>query len=228
MNSNRVIAFNDLPRVQWHDAIAHVYRHHLSDMTPCHPLAFNPLSRGRLACLTRAMYYAGSSANCALWECPPLRNVVGVKNHTVPLLAAQFERMRLVWARPTRPCQLVDLSDAGLRALVGTLDDLEFMRELLRTDQHARTHALAQQLLDTAVNRDIPVDGFIWRSKQFPEDRVLLFFQPPMQSDLFEVTGDPQPLDDNDLGWSLVDAALAAMGMKRLTADGVVGERIGN
>ncbi|TDR38427.1 RES domain-containing protein [Tahibacter aquaticus] len=191
---------------------------------------FNPASRARFSAIVasppRAMYYAGSSREAALWESRPLRDVIGIGG-IVPLSRHQFRNQRLVELRSLRPLRFVDLDIKKARRMVATIADLDLLENLKQTSKHERTHATAAAILALAAARGIALDGLMWRSKQHGTDTVFLLFDPPVRSaDLEVIAGTEIALDDQEQAWPAVDAALAQASLRRATADDAAGDAV--
>lgn len=210
----------------------HVYPRALDDDTLVLANGFNPRTRGRFAAgeaaPPRAMFYAGSTPECALWETPPLRDVIG-RNGRVVLSTQQFGDRRLAQMRARRPLHLVDLDIKRLRSMVASAEVLDEVEELKHSSpaRYWLTHVVAQEILAVAAEREQQIDGLMWRSKQHGGDTVYVLYSPPASSsDLELIDGSEVELDNPRQGWPVIDAALAQAGLARVTVDGRLGDHL--
>jgi RES domain len=194
----------------------HVYK------GPFSPTSFNPFANGRFAVRTadppRAMFYAGETSDCALWE-TVLRDVYPQARppHAVelpPLAGYHIARVRL-----KRDVRILDLGRLGVRWIAG--DDLkrrDRITALTTVPKYTATHKEAEQLL-----ADFPrAAGLLWPSKQTGEDDAYLFYDPPLASDDFEPV-ESTPLESPS-GMKLIDQALARADMYRLDSAALTAE----
>jgi hypothetical protein len=186
----------------------HVYKE------PYAPTSFNSFANGRFAARTadppRAMFYAGETSDCALWETvlrdvfPQSRPPHGVE--LPPLSGYHIARVRLM-----SDVEILDLGRAGVRWIAG--DDLkrrDRITVLTAVPKYTATHSEAAKLLS-----DFPrTAGLLRPSKQIGKDGAFLFYDPPVICDDFE------PIEsivlDSAAGMGLIDQALARAGMRRL------------
>lgn len=213
--------FVDLVVTTHRPALFHQYPRVLPDGTEIRPTQFNPFSPARFSAIEaeppRSMFYAGGTQACAMWECPPLRDLVGP---VVPLSRRQLANLRLVELAPQRDLQLVNLDIMTLRRMVAEKADIDLIEELKQTTAHGRTHPAAAEILALAQARGVTLDGLTWRSKQHGTGAVYLLYAPPAaETDFKVVPGSTIALDDPAQGWPVIDAALAEAGMQRMTAD---------
>lgn len=196
--------------------------------------AFNPYAdtrfAGKLATPRRAGYYAGTTAECALWEAD-LRNVVGDELGQVTLHPALVKHRRLSVVRTTRPLQILDLFPSRLAGMASDKEIQHRWTELTATNDHQATHAPAAQLLAQLADQSVSVDGFAWYSRQCGTANahpvVYAFFAPPATSgDFEEVPHTPSFLLDSPEGWTAIDEALSIAGLKRARSGGDVGARL--
>jgi hypothetical protein len=218
--------FVDLLVTSHRPALFHQYLEVLPNGTRIAPTQFNPATAARFSGITaappRAMFYAGDSRACAMWECPPLRDLVGPK---VALSRRQLTNRRVVELELQRDLKLVDLDIMTQRRMMSGKSDIDLLEELKQTTAHGRTHAAAAAILALAHARGVALDGLTWRSKQHGTGAVYLLYSPPAnETDFNVVPGSEIALDEPAQGWPVIDAALAEAGMRRMTADDDAGD----
>jgi hypothetical protein len=178
--------------------------------------SFNPHSSGRFAGQSavppRAMYYAASTSDCALWE-TLLRDVVPqvLPPHDVELPpVAEYHLARL---RFRTELAIVDLRPLALRWLVGADAALRDRLVMLTSvPKYTATHKAAAELL-----AGLPyATGLRWSSKQTDQDEAYVFYAPPAVSDDLEIL--ESIALDSPAGQRLLDQALARAGMRRLAS----------
>lgn len=218
--------FTDLVVSRHRPTLYHQFPRVLPDGRTIGPTQFNPVTTARFSGITamprRSMFYAGDSMACAMWECPPMRDLVG---SIVSLSRRQLKNLSVAALAPQRELLLVDLDIKTLRKMVAGKDDVDLLEDLKQTTAHGRTHPAAAAILALAEARKVPLDGLTWRSKQHGTGSVYLLYAPPADSmDLAVVAGSEIALDDPAVGWPAIDAALAEAGMRRATADDEIGD----
>jgi hypothetical protein len=194
----------------------HVYQQTFS------PNSFNPFATGRFSARNadppRAMLYAGTTSDCALWE-TILRDVVpqAVPPHGV--LIPPVADMRIASLRLKFDAPILDLGRLGVRWIAGA--DLKLRDRIIAlttVSKYTATHKEATRLL-AALPR---ASGFLWPSKQTGQDDTYIFFEPPLGSDVFEAL---QIIHlDSPAGLNLVDQALARAGMHRIDSDALAAD----
>jgi len=157
------------------DPLWHVYKE------PHAPTAFNPNSNGRFSARTaatpRAMFYAGSSADCALWE-TLLRDVVPMSDRSRYVQLPPAAGYSLAQVRLRRDVPILDLSPLKLRGAVFDRDWRDRLLMLTTVPKYAATHKAAVQLLDAAPK----TSGLSWRSRQTGEELAYVFYGPPVSN----------------------------------------------
>jgi hypothetical protein len=175
------------------------------------PTAFNPRSENRFAVIggrrRRAMYYAGETAEVAIWE-TILRDVVADTNRSVVLYKDQLAGRVLSRVQTISPVKLIDLTMPALRGHAATHAELADWQELQTTPDYPRTHAAAAALVGTAK-----VGALKWTSKQAGNGAAYVFYDPPSGS-TFKVI-EQQSLDVKG-GWRWIDAALSQAHIQRI------------
>ena len=184
--------------------------------------SFNPQSTGRFsgqdAVPPRAMYYAASTSDCALWE-TVLRDVVPQVQppHDVqvpPVAGYHLARLRL-----RRELAVLDLRPLALRWLVGT-DVLlrDRLNMLTSVPKYTATHKATGELL-----ADLPdATGLRWPSKQADQEDAYVFYEPPGGPDDMEIL--ETIALESPKGERLLDQALARAGMRRLASSELAAE----
>lgn len=158
----------------------HVYK------DPFSATSFNPCANGRFAARAaappRAMLYAGSTSDCALWE-TVLRDVVPQMHpaHSVDIPSvAGYHIARL---RLKHNACILNLAPLGLRLLFGGDKKRRNRISLLATvPKYPTTHSEAVRLLKAFPE----TAGVSWISRQTGEDRAYIFYESPLSSDVFE------------------------------------------
>ncbi|MHB8742117.1 MAG: RES domain-containing protein [Sulfuricaulis sp.] len=176
---------------------------------------------GKLAAPARAMWYAGGSASCALWETILRDRFPNARGHVdIP--------PGLIAGRILTPCittvelNLIELMPGPLRMCAGSQEIFDAWHHLTITPDHAETHAPAAAVLDAAVAAAPPIaiDGFVWYSRQAGNadnhPLACALFQPPCGT-FFDLdpTRAPINLDHTEEGWRAIDKALAQARMTR-------------
>lgn len=176
--------------------------------------AFNPRSPNRFALVPpsgREMYYAGDSAECALWEAV-LRNLVVEPKQPQHVDPAMLEDRSIAQVRLTNPVNILDLRSPHFRRLTQDADSRSEWQRLAVVPEsgYGETHNAARELVSAAPL----AAGLCWHSRQVGSRTAYVFYCPPLKSsdfDLIEIT----LLSDR---WDLVDSALKIVGVERLGA----------
>ena len=183
--------------------------------------AFNPNSRNRFALLpppTQAMFYAGDSPACVLWEAV-LRNLVvddKQPQHVDPALVGgrSIAQLKLLQEIP-----ILDLRAPHFRRLsANTTRHTEWQRLCVVPERdYGQTHVAARELLSAAPR----AAGLSWHSRQITAQTAYVFYSPPLAPPAeFDVI-DAIALDQPE-GWALVDQALKIIGIERLGTSALV------
>ncbi len=186
-------------------------------------LAFNPVSLNRFAAPPPpdcAMFYAGESAACALWEVV-LRNLVidkdGKPVHIDPKL---LEGKSIVEVELTEAVKILDLRSPYFRSLSSDpARHSEWQRLAVEPEaQYPQTHAEARRLRAEAT----AMAGLRWNSRQISQRSAYVFYRPPHLAPAFRKIKS-HPLDSPQ-GWALIDAALWIVRVERLGARALASE----
>src|SRR5882724_1730831 len=187
------------------------------------PRAFNPSSRNRFALLPppdQAMFYAGDSSACALWEAV-LRNLVVDDKQPQYVDPAIVEGRSIAQLKLLKEIPVLDLRAPHFRNLsVNSERHTEWQRLCIVPERdYDQTHAAARELL-TAAPR---ATGLSWHSRQIAAQTAYVFYSPPLTPPTeFDVV-DTIVLDQ-PAGWTLIDQALKIVGVERLVATALVKE----
>jgi hypothetical protein len=194
----------------------HVYKE------PYAATRFNPFANGRFAARKasppRAMFYAGETSDCALWE-TVLRDVFPHARPPHPVDLPPLAGYHITRVRLKGDVEILDLGRLGVRWIAR--DDLkrrDRITALTTVPKYTATHKEAEKLL-----ADFPrAAGLLWPSKQTGEDGAYLFYDPPLSSGDFEAIESVRL--ESPAGMSLVDHALARAGMRRLDSAALVAQ----
>jgi RES domain len=187
------------------------------------PRAFNPSSRNRFALVPppdQAMFYAGDSSACALWEAV-LRNLVVDDKQPQHVDPAIVEGRSITQLQLLQELPILDLRPPHIRHLsTNTARHIEWQRLCVVPERdYGQTHAAARELL-TAAPR---AAGFSWHSRQITAQTAYVFYSPPLKPPAeFDVVS-AIALDQPE-GWVLIDQALKIVGVERLGASALVKE----
>jgi RES domain len=187
------------------------------------PRAFNPSSRNRFALVPppdQAMFYAGDSSACALWEAV-LRNLVVDDKQPQHVDPALVEGRSIAQLKLLKEVPVLDLRAPHFRRLSASpTRHTEWQRLCVVPERdYAQTHVAARELA-TAAPR---AAGLSWHSRQITVQTTYVFYSPPLTpSAEFDVI-DSVALDQ-PAGWALVDRALKIVGVERLGASALVKE----
>jgi hypothetical protein len=187
------------------------------------PRAFNLNSRNRFALVPppeQAMFYAGDSSDCALWEAV-LRNLVVDDKQPQHVDPAMVEGRSIVQLRLLQEIPILDLRAPHFRHLsADTVRHTEWQRLCIVPERdYGQTHTAARELV-TAAPR---ATGLSWYSRQITAQTAYVFYSPPLKAAAeFEVV-DTIVLGHAS-GWALIDQALKVVGAKRMGASALVEE----
>jgi hypothetical protein len=170
---------------------------------------------GLFAAPPRAMWYAGSTASCAISE-TVLRDVFGDEDGFGTVLPAKIAGRRVTALRSTRELRMLDLTAAGLRGCADSEAVRDAWQALTITPVHEDTHAPTAKLLAAA---GIEIDGFFWHSRQSANlhgaPLACALFRPPVESGVFVEDRSQKPIDlESAAGHVLLAQALANAGLK--------------
>lgn len=185
------------------------------------PSAFNPSSRNRFALLPppdQAMFYAGDSSTCALWEAV-LRNLVVDDKQPQHVDPAIVEGRSIAQLKLLQEIPILDLRAPHFRNLSANFArHTEWQRLCVVPERdYSQTHAAARELL-TAAPR---AAGLSWHSRQITAQTAYVFYSPPLTPPAeFDVI-DTIALDQPE-GWALIDSALKIVGVERLVVTALV------
>jgi hypothetical protein len=187
------------------------------------PRAFNPSSRNRFALVPppdQAMFYAGDSSACALWEAV-LRNLVVDDKQPQHVDPALVEGRSIAQLKLLKETPVLDLRAPHFRRLSASpIRHTEWQRLCVVPERdYAQTHMAARELV-TAAPR---AAGLSWHSRQITAKTAYVFYAPPLTPPVeFDVI-DSVALDQPP-GWALLDLALKIVGVERLGASALVKE----
>jgi hypothetical protein len=187
------------------------------------PRAFNPSSRNRFALLPppdQAMFYAGDSSACALWEAV-LRNLVVDDKQPQHVDPALVEGRSIVQLKLLQEIPVLDLRAPHFRNLSAKpARHTEWQRLCIVPErEYSQTHAAARELVTAAPK----AAGLSWHSRQIAAQTAYVFYSPPLKPPAeFEVI-DTIALDQA-AGWALIDQALKIAGVERMGASALVKE----
>jgi len=185
------------------------------------PRAFNPSSRNRFALVPppdQAMFYAGDSSACALWEAI-LRNLVVDDKQPQHVDPAIVEGRSIAQLKLLQELPILDLRAPHFRRLsVNTARHTEWQRLCVVPERdYDQTHAAARELL-TAAPR---AAGLSWHSRQITARTAYVFYSPPLTPPAEFSVVDTIVLDQL-AGWALIDQALKIVDVERLGASALV------
>jgi len=180
------------------------------------PTSFNPLATGRFSARAadppRAMLYAGTTSDCALWE-TVLRDIVPSAEPPHGISLPPLGDSLIALLRLKTDVSILDLGRLGVRWIAGADVKLRDRITMLTTvPKYTATHKEAVRLL-TVLPRSA---GFLWPSKQTGEDGAYVFFDPPVCAADFETI--KTLALESSAGLALIDRALAKAGMHRIDA----------
>jgi hypothetical protein len=187
------------------------------------PRAFNPSSRNRFALVPppdQAMFYAGDSSACALWEAV-LRNLVVDDNQPQHVDPALVEGRSIAQLKLLQEIQILDLRAPHFRKLsTNPAQHTEWQRLCVVPERdYGQTHVAARELLIAAPR----AAGLSWHSRQITAKTAYVFYAPPLtppaEFDVIDSIALDQPA-----GWALVDQALKIVGVERLGASALMKE----
>src|SRR5579859_1415028 len=191
----------------------------------CEPRAFNFRSRNRFALVPppdQAMFYAGDSSDCALWEAV-LRNLVVDDKQPQHVDLAMVEDRSIVQLRLLQEIPILDLRAPHFRHLsADTVRYTEWQRLCVVPERdYGQTHTASRELVTVAPR----AAGLSWHSRQITAQTAYVFYSPPLKAAAeFEVI-DTMVLNHAS-GWALIDQALKVVGVKRMGANALVEEII--
>jgi hypothetical protein len=185
----------------------HVYK------DPYDPCSFNPHARGRFAAHRaappRSMFYAGDTADCALWE-TILRDIVPDPRSPAVQIPS-VEGYHLARLSRKEPVKLLDLGRFGARRIAGKDSTWRNRLILLTTvPRYPATHDEAASLLA----RYPETQGLRWPSKQADHDTAFVFYDPPVSDSDFGCL--KTTALDTPEGLALIDHALAQAHLTRM------------
>jgi RES domain len=187
------------------------------------PRAFNPSSRNRFALVpppNQAMFYAGDSSACALWEAV-LRNLVVDYKQPQHVDPAIVEGRSIAQLKLLQEIPILDLRAPHFRNIsANSARHTEWQRLCIMPERdYDQTHAAARELLTVAPR----AAGLSWHSRQITAQTAYVFYSPPLKPPAeFEVI-DTIVLDQA-AGWALIDHALKIVGVERMGASALVKE----
>jgi hypothetical protein len=187
------------------------------------PRAFNASSRNRFALVpppNQAMFYAGDSSACALWEAV-LRNLVVDDKQPQHVDPAIVEGRSIAQLKLLQEIPILDLRAPHFRNLsANSARHTEWQRLCIVPERdYDQTHAAARELLTVAPR----AAGLSWHSRQITAQTAYVFYSPPLKPPAeFEVI-DTIVLDQA-AGWALIDQALKIVGVERMGASALVKE----
>lgn len=189
------------------------------------PRAFNPSTRNRFALVpppNQAMFYAGDSSACALWEAV-LRNLVVDDKQPQHVDAAIVEGRTIAQLELLQEISVLELRAPHFRNLSASPErHSEWQRLCVVPERdYGQTHAAARELL-TAAPR---AAGLSWHSRQIAVHTAYVFYSPPLSPPAeFDVI-DTIVLNQS-AGWALIDQALKVVGVDRLGASALAKESL--
>jgi hypothetical protein len=188
-------------------------------------LAFNPVSLNRFAAQPPPpdceMYYAGDSSACAVWEVV-LRNLVVDEDDKKPqhIDPKLIEGRSIVEVELTEDLKILDLRSPKHRRLSSDpARHSEWQQLMIEPEaRYSETHAEAKRLRAAAPE----MAGLRWNSRQISTQSAFVFYRPPHLAGSFRVVKSHEL--DTPEGWTLIDAALDVVGVKRLGATALAAE----
>ncbi len=187
------------------------------------PRAFNPNSRNRFALVPppdQAMFYAGDSSACALWEAV-LRNLVVDDKQPQHVDPALVDGRSIAQLRLLQEIPILDLRAPHFRNLSkNPARHTEWQRLCIVPERdYGQTHTAARELVAAAPR----AAGLSWHSRQITAQTAYVLYAPPLMP-----PGEFEVIDvialDQPAGWALIDAALKIVGVERLGASALVNE----
>ncbi len=187
------------------------------------PRAFNPSSRNRFALLPppdQAMFYAGDSSACALWEAV-LRNLVVDDKQPQHVDPALVEGRSIAQLKLLQEIPILDLRAPHFRRLsANSARHTEWQLLCVAPERdYGQTHTAARELLIAAPR----AGGLSWHSRQITAQTAYVFYSPPLTPPTEFNVIDTITLDQ-PAGWALIDQALKIAGVERLGASTLVKE----
>jgi hypothetical protein len=185
------------------------------------PDSFNPGSRNRFALVPppdQAMFYAGDSSACGLWEAI-LRNLVLDAKQPQHVDPAIVEGRSIAQLKLLQEVLVLDLRSPHFRKLSTSAEQhTEWQRLCIIPErEYGLTHVAARELV-TAAPR---AGGLAWHSRQIAAQTAYVFYTPPLKPPAeFEVI-DAIELNQ-PAGWALIDKALKGVGVKRMGSGALV------
>jgi hypothetical protein len=157
------------------------------------------------------MYYAGDSAECALWEVI-LRNLVIEARQPQHIDPKLLEGRSIAKVKLTNTVNVLDLRSPHFRKMTEDRDvHSEWQRlAVVPESQYGETHSAARELVAAASL----TGGLCWHSRQIGSKTAYVLYSPPLQASTFKVVEATLLTDRLDL----VDSALAIVGVERLGA----------
>ncbi|MBM0107030.1 RES family NAD+ phosphorylase [Steroidobacter sp. S1-65] len=183
---------------------------------------FNPKSKNRFATPPPpdcAMFYAGDSSACALWEAV-LRNLVIEDSQPQHIDPDVLNKRSIVELEVTQATKILDLRSPHFRKLTSDCARHTQWQELaiVPEPRYPETHAEARILRATWAE----AMGLRWFSRQIGAQSTYVFYRPPHASGCFREVRS-HALDTPE-GWALIDAALRVVGVERLGARALAAE----
>jgi hypothetical protein len=187
------------------------------------PRAFNLSSRNRFALVPppdQAMFYAGDSSACALWEAV-LRNLVVDDKQPQHVDPAIVEGRSITQLKLLQELPILDLRAPHFRRLsADTARHAEWQRLCVVPERdYGQTHAAARELLTVAPR----AAGLSWHSRQITAHTAYVFYSPPLKPPAEFNVIDAIALNQPE-GWALIDQALKIVEVERLGASALVKE----
>ena len=175
--------------------------------------AFNPHSKSRFSAFaanpSRAMYYAASTPECAIWEVV-LRHIVPTGS-IVSIDEALYADLQLAHIGLARAVPMLDLRSPNIRHLsADTKQWSEWQRLAVVAEvEYPLTHAAAAELLEVAPR----AAGIQWPSRQCVRDAACVLYGPPLLPADFKVL-EEIPLN-SPAGLTSIDRALRLADLRR-------------
>jgi len=177
--------------------------------------AFNPNSTNRFALVPppdQAMFYAGDSSACGLWEAI-LRNLVVDDRQPQHVDPALVEGRSIAQLKLSQEIPILDLRAPHFRKLsTNPAQHTEWQRLCVVPERdYSQTHVAARELVKAAPG----AAGLSWHSRQITAQTAYVFYSPPLTPPVeFDIV-DAIELDQ-PAGWALIDQALRIVGVERL------------
>lgn len=185
-------------------------------------LAFNEKSKNRFATPPPpdcAMFYAGDSSACALWEAV-LRNLVIEDRQPQHIDPDLIKKRSIVELEVTQTTKILDLRSPHFRKLSRDSarhtqwQELAIVPESRYSETHAEARILRANWMDAM--------GLRWFSRQIGAQSAYVFYRPPHVAGCFREIRS-HALDTSE-GWNLIDEALRIVGVERLGARALAAE----